>query len=198
MKFEKPEKVLETYTYKGAVIELIERPETIYAGRAVFTDDLTGDWGERLAASHVDDFERVAHKAQPEFDVHISVNFWRPAQATPGFVFGREVASRDQPEGVDVFTMPASLFLRMYTDRAAAGLLGKEACEPWELFAYLRAEIMPKYGFVMAENGAQEIELFEPGGHQSGYAYVAVERKQRRPLFGFKRKSAARHSAAQS
>jgi len=198
MRIEKTEKIIETYIHKGAVIELVERPETIYAGKILMADSLgdTPDFGGRITESESEDFSRVTGKVQPELDVHISINFWRIGKALHGFVFGREVTSENQPADVDVFKMPASRFLRVYSDRAAAGLIGKEACEPWELFAYFRAKLMPKHGFVMAENGAQEIEIYEPGNHESGYAYVPVERKRRRPLFVFKRKSAPGHGAA--
>ena len=202
MRFAIPEKVLKLYLYKGAVVELVERPETLYAGKSVFADspeDIRGDLGERLTESQREDFAQVAGAVQPELDVHISVNYWRIGKVTHGLVFGREVDTQAQPEGVDVYKMPASLFLRMFSDRAAAGLLGKKTCEPWELFAYFRRKIMPKYGYVMAENGAQAIEFYQPGSHGSGWAYVPVEQKRRRPHFefaGLKRKSAPGDGAA--
>jgi len=202
MRIAVPEQALKTYNYKGAAVELVERPETVYAGRVLHAksleDGLDGDFGARLEKERLEDFGRVAGQVRPERDIHISINFWRPGKAALGFVFAREVTTQEQPKGVDVYEMPASLFLRMYSDRAAAKLLGKEACEPWELFAYFRQKIMPKLGFVMAENGAQEIEIYGPGSHARGWAYVPVQRKQRRLLFGFKRKSAPLHGAAQS
>jgi hypothetical protein len=203
MKLTIPDKVVKIHIYKGAVVELVERPETLYAGKSVFAaspvDDLSSDWGERLAAQGTEDFSRVADKVQPEYDVHISVNFCHPGQAAPGYVFGREVTSENQSEGVDVYEMPASLFLRMYSDKAAARLLKKEACEPWELFAHLRRKVMPQYGYAMAKNGAQEIEFYKAGGHARGYAYVPVEPKRRRSprgRFGAARKSAPGDGAA--
>ena len=35
---------------------------------------------------------------------------------------------------------------------------------------------MPSYNFKMAENGAQEMEMFDTFDHSSGYAYMPVER----------------------
>jgi len=179
-----PEKIIRTYKHKGAVIELVERPETIYAGKSVFTDNLADGWGERLAGSHTDDFGSVISKAQPEYDVHVSINFWSFSQTMhPGVVFGRQVASEEQPDGVDVYKVPASLYLRVYTDRAAARLIGKDACEPWELFAYFLHRVMPKYGFVKPAGADHQIEIYESVGHGDGWAYVAAERKKRRPSF---------------
>lgn len=43
-------------------------------------------------------------------------------------------------------------------------------------FAYIRSYIMPTYGYKMAVNGAQELEVFDVSGRNSGYAYVPVEK----------------------
>ena len=72
--------------------------------------------------------------------------------------------------------LPASLFVRGYTDQDTARLLAKETCAPWELFAYIRNYILPTYGYKMAENGAQEMEVFDVAGHDTGYAYMPVEK----------------------
>ena len=91
-----------------------------------------------------------------------------------GFV--RETTSEAQPEGVDTYTMPASLYIRAYTNRHTARLISKEACEIWELFSYIRNYFMPAHGFKMAENGAQEMEVFDTEEHKAGYAYMPVMR----------------------
>ena len=188
MQIIKSEKVIETYTHKGAIFELVERPETIYAGKSVFTDNLEDGWGERLGMSHVDDFGSVVCKVRPEYDVHVSINFWHfgPA-APPGYVFGREVISENQPGGVDVYKVPASLFLRMYSDQSAAKLIRKDTCAPWELFSYILHKIMPKYGFKEPAGTDYEIEIYEPGSHESGYAYVAVEKAEKKKWPGLRR-----------
>lgn len=40
----------------------------------------------------------------------------------------------------------------------------------------IRNYVMPTYGYKMAENGAQELEVFDVSGRNSGYAYVPVEK----------------------
>jgi len=90
--------------------------------------------------------------------------------------FMRETTTEKQPEGVDVYKMPASLYIRVYADRATSQLLTKRQCEIWELFAYIRNYFMPTHGFKMAENGAQELEVYDTEEHTSGYAYMPVER----------------------
>lgn len=66
------------------------------------------------------------------------------------------------------------MYIRAYTDPSTAQLLAKEVCEIWELFAYIRDYFMPSHNFKMAENGAQEMEVFDTSEHKSGYAYMPV------------------------
>ena len=87
-----------------------------------------------------------------------------------------EVTTDEQSEGIDVYKMPASLFIRAYTDKSTAQLMSREKCEIWELFAYIRNYFIPSHGFKMAENGAQELEVFDTSEHKSGYAYMPVMR----------------------
>lgn len=160
----------------GAVIELVRRPETLYAGKIVYARD--HEDFDKAIGQMVDGPERAVYDSVhapllPIRDIHLSVNFWLPKeQRAYGFV--RETASDGQPEGLDVYRMPASLFLRAHADAATASLLAKETCEVWELFAYLRDYVMPAQGLRMNENGAQEMEVFDTFDHRSGYAYLPV------------------------
>lgn len=180
---EQPEKVVETFRAGGAVFELVERPETILAGKMLYAGDF-----ETISAfdSAIETFSEEEKQAAysllveavlPIRDIQLSVNFWLP-ESFRGFGFMREVSTEQQPEGVNVYKMPASLFFRAYTDEPTAQLLSKERCETWELFAYLREYVLPARGFQMAENGAQELEVFDTSEHDAGYAYVPVVRKQ--------------------
>lgn len=117
----------------------------------------------------------ITDAALPVSDIHLSVNFWL-SEKKRAYGFVREVSGENQSEGVDIYKMPASLYIRAHTDRAAAQLLSKEQCEIWELFAYIRDYFMPAHGFKMADNGAQELEVFDTAEHKLGYAYMPVQR----------------------
>lgn len=69
------------------------------------------------------------------------------------------------------------VYIRAYTNKSTAQLMAKEQCEIWELFAYIRNYFMPAHGFKMAENGAQELEVFDTFEHKSGYTYSAIWQK---------------------
>jgi len=160
------EKVIETYKIENAVFELVQRPETVYAGKMVEQTEI---------------FDNLAGRVLPERDIHISYNFWSDGKEKKIF-FGREVTTENQPGGVDVYKMPAGLFLRVYTDKNNAGIIGKDMCEPWEFFSFMWNYIMPKYRLKKALNADGEdnqIEIYDSfnGSHGSGWGYAAVERE---------------------
>lgn len=176
-----PEKIVETLTIGGAHFEVVEKPETILAGKMIYAKDFSSEDSFNFAIDSLSKEEKQAAFAKlreivlPIYDVNLSVNFWLDVkQRAYGFV--REVTTADQPDGVDIYKMPASLFIRAYTDKETAHLISKEQCEIWELFAYIRDFFMPAHGFAMAQNGAQELEVFDTFEHKSGYAYMPVVR----------------------
>ena len=176
---EQREKVVETIEVGGAKFELIEKAETIFAGKILYAKDYAdiNSFYQAIDAATDDIKERayslLVSNVLPVCDIQLSVNFWREDKVR-AFGFVREVACENQPSGVDIYKMPASLFIRAYTDKHTAQLIAKEQCEIWELFAYIRDYFMPANKFKMAENGAQELEVFDTFDHQSGYAYVPV------------------------
>ena len=175
------ERVIETIKIGGAEFEIVEKPETILAGKVIYAKDYEGIDGFNCAIEAVTGEEKqvvlnsIRENILPVTDIHLSVNFWLDEKSR-AFGFVREVATKEQPEGVDIYTMPASLYIKAYTDRATAQLIAKEECEVWELFAYIRNFFMPAHGFRMADNGAQELEVFDSFEHSTGYAYMPVMR----------------------
>lgn len=176
-----PEKIVETIMVGGARFEIVEKPETIFAGRIIYAKDYSNvdSFNAAIDSLTEDDkqaaFGKLKETVLPIYDVNLSVNFWLDVkQRAYGFV--REVMTEEQPDDVDVYKMPASLFIRAYTDKWTSQLISKEHCEIWELFAYIRDFFMPAHGFEMAKNGAQELEVFDTFEHKLGYAYMPVVR----------------------
>ncbi len=160
---------------------IVEKPETIFAGKIIYAKDFPDEGSFNFAIdSLLEDekqavFTKLRETVLPIYDVNLSVNFWLSLnQRAYGFV--REVTAEEQPEGVEVYKMPASLFIRAYTSKETSRLISKEQCEIWELFAYIRNFFMPAHGFKMASNGAQELEVFDTFEQKSEYAYMPVVR----------------------
>lgn len=178
---EQNEKVIEVIRIGGAAFEIVEKPETILAGKIIYAKDFE-DFGrfnvaigETSAEEISSVYSRISKSVLPIYDVHLSINFWQ-AESTRGFGFVRETHTDIQPEDVQVYKLPPSLYIRAYTDKAIAQLMTKESCQVWELFAYIRNFFMPTHGFKMADNGAQELEVYDTSEHTTGYAYMPVQR----------------------
>lgn len=178
---ENQEKVVDVITVGGARFEVVEKPEMILAGKIICAKDYPDEDGFNSAIDSLTDeekqaaFGKITDVVLPVTDINLSVNFWRRFKYR-AFGFVREVSGENQPEGVGVYRNPASLYIRAYTDGEVSRLLAKEQCEIWELFAYIRNFFMPAHGFVMADNGAQEMEVFDTSEHTRGYAYMPVKR----------------------
>lgn len=176
---ETTEKVIETININGAVFEIVEKPGTILAGKVIYAKDYSdvSDFNSAIdtIANEGDPYDAGLLKdaVLPINDIHLSVNFWL-GEKSRAYGFVREVLTECQPQGIDVYKIPASLYIRAYTNKFTAQLMSKEQCEIWELFAYIRDYFMPAHGFKMAENGAQELEVFDTFEHKSGYAYMPV------------------------
>ena len=159
-----PEKIIETITIGGTRFDIIEKPETILAGKIIYAKDYPDVDSFNSAIDLIPEediqaaFGKLKENVLPIYDINV-----------------REVMTEEQPEGVEVYKMPSSLFIRTYADKEAAHLVSKEQCEIWELFAYIRDYFMPTHGFRTAQNGAQELEVFDTFEHRSGFAYIPVE-----------------------
>ena len=175
---ETAEKVIETIKINEAVFEIVEKPAAILAGKIIYAKDFSNisEFNSAIDAVTTEDesfFELLTDTVLPVNDIHLSVNFWC-SEKSRAYGFVREVLTDCQPEGIDVYKNPASLYIRAYTNESTAQLMSKEQCEIWELFAYIIDYFMPAHGFKMAENGAQELEIFDTSEHKSGYAYMPV------------------------
>lgn len=178
---ETAEKVIETIKVGEAVFDVVEKPAAILAGKIIYAKEFSDISGfnsaiDAIAAEGEAFLDLLTDTVLPINDIHLSVNFWR-SEKSRAYGFVREVLTECQPEGIDVFKNPASLYIRAYTNKSTAQLMSKEECEIWELFAYIREYFMPAHGFVMAENGAQELEIFDTFEHKTGYAYMPVMRR---------------------
>lgn len=171
---------VETVKIGSAVFEVVEKPAAIFAGKILQAKDFPDMQGFYSAVELLENegfaaCNALSDPALPLEDIHLSVNFWREEKER-AFGAVRKVLTNCQPSGVDLYQMPASLYIRAHTDQSTAQLLAKEQCEVWELFAYIRDYLMPSHGYKMAEHGAQELTVFDHAEHRSGWAYVPVTR----------------------
>ena len=179
------EKIIDAINIGDAIFEIIQKPQTILAGKIIRANEFKNVQDFEAAIGLLNDsindknvvYNKIQKCVEPICDIHLSINFWLEWQSR-GFGFVRETLTEKQPNGVDVYKIPESLYIRAYTNKAMAQLLTKEKCDIWELFAYIRNYFMPTHGFKMAVNGAQEMEVFDTEEHKTGYAYMPVINKK--------------------
>ena len=172
------EKVIQTIRIGGAIFEIIEKPETILAGKVLYAKDYENNINKALDANETDRWlpsSKVIDPVLPIRNICLSVNFWLD-ESKRAMGFMKQTVTEKQPDGLDVYKLPRSLYIRACADKHAAMLISKEACEIWELFHYTRDFFMPAHGFIMADNGAQEMEVYDTGESGPGYMYMPVKR----------------------
>lgn len=174
------EKVVQTIKIGEAVFEIVKKPETIFAGKFLYAKDYADLKAFHSAMGKEEKYipyDLIAKPKLPIADIGISINFFLFSEwKKHGYGWARETMTESQPDGISIFKMPASLFIRAYTNKHTAMLLSKKHCEIWELFAYIRDFFMPAHGFKMADNGAQEMEVYDTVEHKAGYVYMPVKR----------------------
>lgn len=169
------ENLIDVITYNGVKFEIVERPEVIWVGKVAYAPNLSDepDIGKLLKqygeAISIEKKELV----NPEWDAAISIDYWRNGSVPRGMMFGQETYTEEQSKGYDIYKMPPSLFMRVLNNTEAAKLLGKDKCENWELFGFMKNTINPEYHYKFNENGAQEIE-YHHSKNGSLYAYIPV------------------------
>lgn len=169
------EKLINVVTYDDVNFEIVERPEVIWVGKVAYAPNLTDEPDISKLLKEYQELTSIEKKEliNPEWDAAISIDYWRDGTAPRGMMLGTETYTEDQPDCYDVFKMPPSLFMRVLNNTNAARLLGKETCENWELFEFMKNTVFPEHNYRFNENGAQEVEYHH---YKSGtfYAYIPV------------------------
>ena len=101
---DKPEKVIEIIKVGGAEFEIIEKPETILAGKMIYAKDYKNmnKFNDAIEKMNEDEekkqaiFSLLQDNVLPIADIHLSVNFWLHEKVR-AFGFVREVATDNQP-----------------------------------------------------------------------------------------------------
>jgi hypothetical protein len=173
------ESVIETIRYGDVIFEVIKLPETIFAGKLAYANDLAsepdiGTLLDEVRSSNL--LSHVTDPVSPQWDAAVSIDYWRGGTVPRGMMFAKETVTDIQPNGIDVYKMPPSLFMRVFHDDNAAMMLNKTHCDIWELFGLMKETVMSVFGYRFCENGAQEFEYYNWSKYKSGFAYVPVKK----------------------
>lgn len=173
------ESVVDTIKYGDVTFELINLPETIFAGKCAYANDLVSEPDIGKLLNEVRSGNLLSHvnePASPGWDAAVSIDYWRDGIVPRGMMFARETVTDEQLSSIDVYKMPPSMFMRVFNDENAAKMLNKSHCDIWELFGLMKETVMPANGYKFCENGAQEFEYYNWSLYKSGFAYVPVKK----------------------
>ncbi len=171
------ESLIKAFTHHGVPMELLRVPATVWCGSVAYADNLT-DEPDIPALLHK--YQSLCyipklHRANPDWDNCISIDYWQKGAVPRGMAFSQQVTSDDQNPAHDIYRMPPSLYIRVAgTKEVAQAAFGKDGCDLWELFGVIK-DALDELGYRVGTNGAQEIEMHN---HSAGlcYAYVQVEK----------------------
>lgn len=170
------ESLVKTICHNGISMELVQVPATIWCGSIAFADNLTDepDIPALLANYQANCPHPKQHRANPEWDNCISIDYWQEGKVPRGMMFSQQVTDDEQDPVHDIYRMPRSLYIRLICNsETARAAFGRAECGVWELFGVIKDTLEP-LGYHFAGNGAQEIEMYNHGAGLA-YAYVPVE-----------------------
>ena len=184
------EKILQTIKIEEAVFEVVDKPVTIYAGKFFYAKDYVDSktgmnidlYNLEINWDALKPNENVKEPVYPIQDVGIAINYFLDDERKHGYGYGRETLTENQPEGIEILKMPASLYVKAYVDEHMSMLLSNPNDIVAEVFPYIWDNIMPKHGLKIAENGAQDIEIYDSVQYRPGnmrtieYLYAAAMR----------------------
>ena len=164
---------------KGVTVELVRCPRTVWCGAVAYASDCAGepDIEALLKRYQAQCGVEKRERANPEWSCAISIDYWQGGAVPRGMCFAQQVLTEEQDAAHDVYVMPESMYLRAAASAEnARAAFGKDACEAYELFGFLR-QAMEAAGYSAGTNSAQEIEMYNHGAG-TAYAYVPVKERE--------------------
>lgn len=173
------EKIAATFDYHGAVVELVEWTETIWCGKIGYAKDTVDEPDVEKIMRDFMALRTPANQREADWDVCLSVNYLS-SERPNGVMFGFLVGTDEQPDGFELYRVPAARFMRIRMCDETAQALGRE---PWHggipPYTWISEQIAPALGFRCAD----DLPIVEYYGyydaaahaHQFCYLYVPVE-----------------------
>ena len=169
------EKIVETFNFNGAIVELVEWIDTIWCGKVSDPAD------EKLLEvfQAVTAKELVNERLEDSWDVAISINHLSK-ELPPGVMFGFLVGTENQSKEYDIYKVSAQQFMRIRMNDETAKALGHEPFRggrpPYE---WIGEQIAPKYGYKYADETKPVFEYYgfwnnNTYSHEFVYLYVPV------------------------
>jgi len=158
------EKIVETFNYNDAVVEIVEWTETIWCGKIGYAENNTDEPNvdNILSGYHRLSKSKLDGKFNPVRDGCISVNYLS-ADRPNGVMFCEMVKTAEQPKDFDILHIPATQYLRILINPETAKAIGKE---PWfggiPPYDWIYEVLAPYFGY---KPGDDTLPIIEYYGH---------------------------------
>ena len=177
------EKLVQTITYKGVELEVVERPDVLWVGCVDYAKNNTdeSDIGATLKRYREEliDIPKQA-LVNPDWSASLSMNYGNDSKPC-GLMFAQETYSDEQDERYDLFTQPGGLWLRVsITPETDFALLGRSSGGAWEYFGVLNAAA-EENGYMQNPDVSVQVEYqchaeYGRPTYRS-YAYIPIQTK---------------------
>ncbi|HBL84350.1 MAG: hypothetical protein A2Y17_05015 [Clostridiales bacterium GWF2_38_85] len=177
------EKIIETFKYNGVPVEVVEWSETIWCGKIGYADNNTDEPNvDAILNGFMSlDIPAINERIEPDWDVCMSVNYFSKERPN-GVMFGDLVGTEHQPDGFDVYKLPAGQYLRIEINDESAKALGSQ---PWNggipPYKWIGEQLAPQFGYRYGDDHLPVFEYYgyykpEKNAHEFRYLYVPVEK----------------------
>jgi DNA-binding transcriptional MerR regulator/DNA gyrase inhibitor GyrI len=175
------EQIIETFNYNGIPVEVVEWDATIWCGKIGYAENDRDepDVGPILSGYMALPIPSINERLEPDWDVCMSVNYLSKERPN-GVMFADLVGTENQPEGFDVYKLPAGQYLRLAINEDSAKALGSQLWEggipPYE---WVGEQLAPQFGYRYGNDRLPVFEYYgyykpEKNAHEFRYLYVPV------------------------
>jgi len=177
------ERIVDTFKYNGISVEVVEWSDTIWCGKIGYAENNTDEPNVEniLNGFMALDIPAINERIEPDWDVCMSVNYFSKERPN-GVMFGDLVGTEYQPDGFDVYKLPAGQYLRIEITDESAKSLGSE---PWNggipPYEWVGEQLAPQFGYHYGNDRLPVFEYYgyykpEKNSHEFRYLYVPVEK----------------------
>jgi len=177
------ERIVDTFNYNGAPVEVVEWNETIWCGAIGYAENNTDepDVDAILNRYFTLDAGAVSGRLEPDWTVCMSVNYFSKERPN-GVLFGSLTDTEKQPDGFDIIKLPAGQYIRnAITDEAASAV----GAVPWNggipPYEWVLEQLAPQFGYWKGDDRLPVFEYYgfynaEKNAHEFRYLYVPVQK----------------------
>ncbi|MDD4496365.1 MAG: effector binding domain-containing protein [Eubacteriales bacterium] len=177
------ERIVETFNYNGIPVEVVEWDATIWCGKIGYAKNNTDepDVDPILSAFMSLPIPSMNERIEPNWDVCMSFNYFTN-ERPKGVMFADLVGTENQPEGFDVYNLPAGQYLRLAINEDSAKALASQpfngGIPPYE---WVGEQLAPQFGYQYGDDYLPVFEYYgyykpEKNAHEFRYLYVPVEK----------------------